>query len=214
MNVHFSHFSGDARLIARNLTCWRGGRLVFNGIDLAVAPGDALLLTGRNGSGKTSLLRILAGLLEPAAGTVGITGGEPGTPLPEQAHFIGAQDGVRPALTVAEHIGFWHRLLGGTGDGRAALDGFGLSGLADTPAGYLSSGQRRRLALSRLFTAGRRLWLLDEPFNALDALARDRLRAAIAAHRDAGGLVVLASHDDPELPDVITRSMDEQDSQS
>ena len=182
----------------RALSCQRGDRLVFAGLDFALGPGEALLLLGANGSGKSSLLRLMAGLARPAAGEIA-WGGAPIAGRMEEhyerQHFLGHLDAVKPVLSVAENLAFWSGLRGG--DGRAvesALAAFDLASLAELPARLLSAGQKRRLALARLLAAPAELWLLDEPSVGLDRASVERLTAAIAAHRAGGGRVVAATH--------------------
>lgn len=172
------------------LVCRRAGRTIFEGVGLAVAPGGALLLRGPNGSGKSSLLRVLAGLLPPAAGEVAVPAGD--------FHYIGHSDPLKPALTVEENLAFVAAVLGG-GDVEAGLRSFALVRLADTPARHLSSGQRRRLTLARLAAVERQLWLLDEPAVGLDVQSRTRLEGLIEGHRERGGAVIAASHGDVTL---------------
>lgn len=183
------------RLEASGLALERGGRLLFQDIDFAVAGGETLVVTGPNGAGKSSLLRVVAGLLSPTAGTIRLAGGDEEAPHGAKLHYLGHQDAVKPALSVAEALGFWATFLGGT---RArldeALDAVGLLALADLPSAYLSAGQRRRLALARLIAAPRPLWLLDEPTAALDAAAERRLGSLITDHVSRGGIVVAATH--------------------
>src|SRR5215470_10507742 len=158
------------RLWGRELRCVRGGREVFSGLTFEVAAGEALAVTGRNGSGKTSLLRLIAGLLAPDAGTIDVEGLDPELTLPEQAHYLGHRDAAKPALSVAENLVFWRDFLGGeTADAEQCLATVGLSHALDLPAAYLSAGQRRRLSLARLIAIHRPVWLLDEPTTALDA---------------------------------------------
>lgn len=183
------------RIWASALQCRRGEREVFRDLSFAIDAGDALQITGRNGSGKSSLLRIVAGLLPATGGTVGCEGGTAEIPLAEQTHYVGHLDAIKPSLTVAENLGFWTRFLGGTDRAIApALDTLGLGTLAGLPAAYLSAGQRRRLSLARLLTATRPLWLLDEPTTALDASGQARLAALMQAHRAQGGLIMAATH--------------------
>jgi heme exporter protein A len=194
----------------RELVCVRGERTVFDGLVFRVEAGGALVLTGPNGSGKSSLLRLMAGLTRPAAGVMSWNGVDiAGDPEAHRGrlHYVGHVDAVKPALTVAENIGFWAVYRGG-GDGApertaAALDAFGMSRLADVPGRYLSAGQKRRLALARVLGSPAPLWLLDEPKTALDAEAARRVDAAIARHRDAGGMVVVSMHGGG-LPDGAT----------
>jgi heme exporter protein A len=140
---------------------------------------------------------MVAGLVRVAAGRLDLEGGDPELTLPEQAHYVGHQDAVKPALTVAENLAFWGRYLGGDTAGEAvaaALDAVGLAPLADLPAGYLSAGQKRRLSLARLVTVARPVWLLDEPTSALDAASQDRLIALMRRHLATGGIILAATH--------------------
>ena len=192
-------------LSVTGLAVERGGRLLFRDLSFSVAPGEVLAVQGRNGSGKSSLLRVLAGLLEAIGGRVSFKsplsedggstapgldrGGEGGKPpvapfpryagtspadagedLASTIHFCGHLDAVKPAMTVRETLSFWAVLYGGPKDGVArAMENWSLTSLADLPGQYLSAGQRRRVALSRLSLAFRPVWLLDEPSAALDA---------------------------------------------
>ena len=189
---------------ATGLVVLRGDRLVLDGIDLALAPGAALLLTGRNGAGKSTLLRTLAGLCPLAAGTVTWDGvdvrDEPSRHALRIA-YLGHQDALKPGLTLAENLRLAAVRLGG-GDLPAALAAHGLEGLAGLPVRLLSAGQRRRAALARVLLTGAPLWLLDEPSLGLDAAAQGRLGAVLAAHRAAGGMVVASTHVGLPLPDA------------
>ncbi|HZS85449.1 MAG TPA: heme ABC exporter ATP-binding protein CcmA [Stellaceae bacterium] len=179
-----------------DLACWRGERLVFAGLSFALGPGEALLLTGPNGSGKSSLLRLMTGLLAPAAGTLlwdGVAIARDPAAHRARLHFIGHQDAVKPILTVGETIAFWGGLRGGS-NAEAALARFGLDRLAETPCRLLSAGQRKRLSLARLLASLAPLWLLDEPTTGLDDASVGALEAAMAAHRADGGIVVAATH--------------------
>jgi heme exporter protein A len=181
------------RLEASDLTCVRGGREVFAGLRFSVTAGEALLVTGRNGSGKSSLLRVIAGLVRAAAGRLTLTGGDAERTISEQAHYLGHQDALKPSLSVSENLGFWTRYLGGrTGD--AALAAVGLEMLADLPAAYLSAGQRRRLSIARLLAVQRPIWLLDEPASTLDREAQETLAGLMQRHLSGGGLIVAATH--------------------
>jgi heme exporter protein A len=191
-------------LRTERLSCRRGERPVFAGIDVALGSGAALLLAGANGSGKSSLLRLLAGLLPAEAGAI-YWNDAPVAADPE-AHrarlaFIGHRDAVKPGMSVAENIECWAALYRAPPNaGMTALAGFDLERQADLPARYLSAGQRRRLALARLLLVKRPLWLLDEPQAGLDAAATARLADAIAQHRTGGGMAVVASHGGLDLP--------------
>lgn len=196
-------------LTVKGLDCVRGERLVFAGVALAVNPGRALLLSGANGSGKSSLLRILAGLLQPAAGTLAWEGEDIATD--SEAHrrriaYVGHADPVKPGLTVCENLEFWARLYGFEPGIEPALYQFGIEHLADLPARYLSAGQRHRLSLARLLAAPAVLWLLDEPTVALDGDSIAALMAALAEHRAGGGMVVIATNVD--LGDIEAATLD------
>ena len=188
------------------LACQRGERLVFAGLDFRLAPSGALVLRGPNGSGKSSLLRLMAGLIRPAAGRLawnGVDALDDRESHGGRLHFIGHLDAVKPALTVGENLGFWTRLRGAVANAariEAALARVGLERLADVPARYLSAGQRRRLALSRLIATPAALWLLDEPSTGLDDDSLAALESMLAAHRAAGGMVALATHTAIALP--------------
>ena len=191
------------RLLAHDLGCIRGGREVFEGVNFAVEAGEALIVTGRNGAGKTTLLRLIAGLLEPACGRLELAGGTPDTTLAEQAHYMGHRDALKPALSVQENLAFWYAFLGGRdAPAASALDTVGLGGLAGLPAGYLSAGQRRRLALARLIAVPRPVWLLDEPTAALDSAGQLRLADLMRAHLVGGGIIVAATHGPVGLPEA------------
>jgi heme exporter protein A len=183
------------RLSGRDLACLRGGREVFTGLNFSADSGEALVVTGHNGAGKTTLLRLIAGLLEPAQGEIELSGGAADASLPEQAHYLGHRDALKPALTVLENLQFWYAFLGGRdAPAASALEPVGLAGLAGLPAGYLSAGQRRRLSVARLLAAPRPVWLLDEPTAALDAAGQQRLLGLMQAHLAGGGIIVAATH--------------------
>jgi heme exporter protein A len=183
------------RLYAVDLACHRGGRDVFSGLGFAVASGEALTITGRNGAGKSSLLRTIIGLARIVHGRIVLEGGDPELTVAEQAHYLGHQDALKPSLSVRENLSFWAGFLGaGHADIHPALDAVGLHELADLPAAYLSAGQRRRLSIARLLAVKRPLWLLDEPTSTLDASAQERLAGFMRAHLRDGGIILAATH--------------------
>jgi heme exporter protein A len=183
------------RLCAANLASRRGGRDVFAGVNFSLAEGEVLAVTGRNGAGKSSLLRTVVGLIRPAAGEIVLEGGGDELTIAEQAHYLGHLDALKPALSVAENLGFWCGFFGGKAKAiDAALAAVGLIALKDLPAAYLSAGQRRRLSIGRLVAVKRPLWLLDEPMSALDASAQQGVAGFMRAHLSEGGLILAATH--------------------
>ncbi len=199
-------------LEARDLVCRRAGRQVFEGLGFVLRAGEAMLLRGPNGCGKSSLLRILAGLLPAAAGELlweGRAADPRGVEHRARLHFIGHADAAKPALTVRENLAFAAALAGSAAVPEEALEAFDLAELADLPARYLSSGQKRRLALSRLLLAPRPLWLLDEPGVGVDRANRVRLERCIEAHLADGGLCVIASHGDVEMEAALVLDFEE-----
>lgn len=189
------------RLTAHALTCQRGGRIVFAGLSFVLEAGEAVQVTGPNGAGKSSLLRLIAGLVRIEEGSLVLEGGDPEANVGEHCHYCGHQDAFKGSLTVAENLAFWTRYLGGGGQGpEAAMERLGIAHLAALPAGYLSAGQRRRLALARLLTVTRPIWLLDEPTAALDLASQKVLAGIMSDHVAAGGLILAATHGPLGLP--------------
>ena len=172
-----------------DVACLRGGRLLFEGLELRLYKGSATEVRGPNGAGKSSLIRLAAGLLAPAAGRIDRT-----------ATMALADDSLAldARLTVRGALAFWSRIDGTSAE--AAIDAMGLTPLAGVPVRMLSTGQRKRAALARVIASGAPVWLLDEPANGLDAEGLDRLAAAIASHRANGGAVLAASHQPLPLP--------------
>jgi heme exporter protein A len=185
--------STPTRLIAENLACERGGRLVFSHVTFELHAGEILELRGPNGSGKSSLLRLLAGLNTPAAGKVVFENGNADGTIAEQSHYVGHAEANKPALTVTQNLKFWAQFLGGV-ERDLPLDAFNLTALKDDQALLLSAGQKRRLALTRLLLAQRSLWLLDEPTVGLDAASLGKLQTVITSHLSEGGMVIVATH--------------------
>lgn len=175
-------------LAFHDVTCVRGGRALFADLTFGIAAGEALVVTGANGSGKSSLLRLAGGLLAPASGTV-----------TRSAHIalMSEAAALDRELTLAAALGFWAALdrdFHGPAEVRAAIDAVALAHLANVPVRLLSTGQRRRAALARVLVSAAPIWLLDEPANGLDLAAVERLEALVAAHRDTGGCVLVATH--------------------
>ena len=183
------------RLLIENLACIRGGRRLFQGLGFALGAGEAAVVTGPNGAGKSSLLRLIVGLLRPAAGKIALDGAEMDRTVGGSAHFVGHLDGVKSALSAAENLEFTRALLGGgSAATAAALARLGLAPLASLPVRMFSAGQKRRLALARLLVAPRPLWLLDEPTSALDSDGQETFAALAAEHLAGGGLIVATTH--------------------
>jgi heme exporter protein A len=196
------------RLSASGLTCLRGGREVFANIEFTLPAGEAMAVTGRNGAGKSSLLRIIAGLLSATNGRIAAEDSDDELTLAEQCHYLGHRDALKPALSVTENLDFWQAYLGGgkadlktdpKADAKAdaksdPLATVGLQNVARLPAAYLSAGQRRRLSIARLISVKRPIWLLDEPTSSLDTAAQTMLSTLMSEHLAAGGMIVAATH--------------------
>ncbi|MEO1149759.1 MAG: heme ABC exporter ATP-binding protein CcmA [Pseudomonadota bacterium] len=192
-------------LTVKNLACTRGTVPIFEGVSFSVGPGAALQVFGANGTGKSTLLQVLAGLV-PGEGSVAWSGGEAGIeqPLvPGEIVFQGHGVPLKPQLTVHENLTFWQRTYHGHGDSAVlmkALETVGLTLFAREPARILSAGQRRRLALARCLVARRRLWLLDEPTSALDSAGKALAAQVCRDHLASGGLAIIATHEAVDVP--------------
>ena len=209
-------------LTAEKIACTRGDRKLFDGLSFRVSAGQALAVEGANGAGKTSLLRMIAGFLAPAAGRLVLKSAQTEITDAEERGkaigWLGHHDGLKPQLTVREQLDFFARLYrpplrpslaqapatgtspasasrAGEADLISVLERVGLARQAELPCRYLSAGQRRRLALARLLVSERPLWLLDEPFAALDAAGQALIAQLMARHCGHGGIIIAATHD-------------------
>ncbi|MFN3547363.1 MAG: heme ABC exporter ATP-binding protein CcmA [Mesorhizobium sp.] len=184
------------RLVANELDGERGGETIFSGVSFSLSDSEGLLVTGANGSGKSTLLRIVAGLLPAAGGTVTLEGGEPDWPdVMAACHYLGHQNALKPALSVTENLAAWRDYLGEPHVPIAeALAMVGLDEIGHLPLGYLSTGQKRRIAIARLLVSYRPVWLLDEPTAGLDRASEQQFAALMAAHLEDGGMILAATH--------------------
>ena len=194
-------------LSVNDLAIARGDRLLFSGFDLKADAGEAIALTGRNGAGKTSLLRAIAGMIRPHAGTIGFAGpADTDDARALHLHLLGHHDGLKPGRTAWEELLFQARWTGGTEAGaHAACARLDLDRLLGLEVRKLSAGQRRRVALARLLAAPRSLWLLDEPLAPLDADRRADFGVIMTEHLAGGGMIIAAVHD--PLP-INTRTVE------
>lgn len=177
-----------AGIVAQDLACRRGDRVLFRGLSFALAPGEALQVSGANGVGKSSLLRLAAGLARPFAGRIAHEGA---------VGLVDERPALDPELPLARALAFWNRL---DGSSSSSLEALGLAHLLDVPVRYLSTGQRKRAAMARLLGQGAAIWLLDEPLNGLDMEAARLIADLTAAHCATGGIALIASHQAFALP--------------
>ncbi|MFT4057163.1 MAG: heme ABC exporter ATP-binding protein CcmA [Novosphingobium sp.] len=187
-----------AAVSATDLACRRGDRLLFAGLSLALESGEALQVAGHNGIGKSSLLRILAGLAPAFEGTVAVDG---------VVGLLDERPALDPALPLGRALAFWRQLDGAGGE--VHLKRLGLAALLDVPVRYLSTGQKKRAAFARLLGQGAKVWLLDEPLNGLDGHAVELAEAITAEHCAGGGVAVIASHQPFRLPGLRTLHLSE-----
>lgn len=181
--------SATPRLIASDLACRRGDRLLFRGLSLDLRPAQALHITGANGTGKTTLIRALSGLTTPFSGKVECEGA---------IGLLDERPALDPDLPLGKALRFWER-VDGCHDPHGALSVLGLEPLLDVPVRYLSTGQRKRAAMAMLLNRGVPIWLLDEPLSGLDSAAIDQVTALIQLHVGGGGIAVIASHQPLEI---------------
>lgn len=196
MRAVFSKSSADPVLTASNLCCVRQDRILFEAVNLQLTAGQLLHIAGKNGAGKSSLLRILAGLAQPDDGEV-LWHHLPlqQSNFPQDLCFIGHLSGIQPQLTALEHLEFWQAAFGlASTDGYQVLATLGLAGLEDIPCQLLSAGQQRRVSLARLWLTKRPIWILDEPFTALDQSAILLLQQKFTEHLASGGAIILTTH--------------------
>ncbi len=191
-------------LTAHDLTCVRGDHRVFSSVSFSLKSGQALHVTGQNGAGKTSLLRLLAGLIAPEHGITHWQDGETVAQVPERALYIGHLDGLKPSLTAQENLNFWASFLGQGSVQPLPSDPFVVTPLLSRAVRVLSAGQKRRVSLSRLVPSSAWLWLLDEPTTALDARSQTILWQLVQAHCARGGAVVVSSHGACPLAHAMT----------
>lgn len=199
-------------LLGRSLCVERGNRVLFQGLDLCVRPGQIVLIGGRNGSGKTTLLRVLCGLRAPDEGTLFWNGevlDQQRDEIRHQMTYLGHSNGIKNELSVVENLRVSAVLnCNNNPNLHDTLDILGLTEYSDTPARRLSAGQRRRLALARVLSSKAQLWLLDEPFTALDRQAVIDFSRMMVAHTKKGGMIVVTAHHDLQLGDADVQRLD------
>jgi len=203
------------RLVAEDLTVSRADRIFFRGLGFQVGQGEALLVTGPNGIGKSTLLRMVAGLLPVMAGRIALEN-DTDRSVGEASHYLGHRNAMKHDMSVAENLTFWQRFMQGDGPaGRMTLfeatETLGLDGLEHLPFGYLSAGQQRRMAMARLLMVHRPVWILDEPTAALDAASTQLFAGLVERHLADGGMMIAATHQPLGLEATHTLTLDPDD---
>ena len=195
--------SNSLQLDVRDLAVARGGRVLVSGLAFSLAQGQGLIVRGPNGAGKSTLLRALAGLLPVEAGSIALSGADEGETLASSAHYLGHRNAMKDALTAAENLSFWQDFCGAAHlSVPEALAAVGLPHVAETPFGWLSTGQKRRVAIARLLVSSRAVWILDEPTAGLDAASSQALDAMLRDHLAGGGILIAATHLPLDVPGV------------
>lgn len=195
-------------LFVKHLSGQRSGRILFKEVDFILEPGDVLEVTGKNGTGKSTLLRILAGLLPVSSGEIRLTDHTFEQPC-EAMHYLGHANALKPSLSVGENLQFWQAYFGHekmTPD--QALKQVRLGDIAHIPAAYLSAGQKRRVAIAKLLVSHRPIWIVDEPTSTLDKASDTMFASIVEAHCNEGGSVIAATHKNLGIKNAKTLNMD------
>lgn len=197
------------KLEARNLSCIRDERVLFSGLNFRLSSGQVLLIEGRNGAGKTSLLRILTGFRKPDEGDLFWNNEliDDTQEFYQDTAYIGHNNGLKDTLTAEENLRYAQALAISTLTIDDAMEQVGLNGYQETLVRFMSAGQRRRLALARLLCTHKPLWILDEPFTSLDRASIKLFEKFIETHANQGGLVIMTSHHDTSIPHTLLQKI-------